>query len=304
MNSTAIVQQTGATSIEPIINMVLDAVQSERTRRDYRRALAAFLSWYQVEGQQGLSKATVQAHVTYLRREGVPDSSINQRLSAIRLLALEAADNGLIEESAAQAIKRIPNIKRQGRKLGNWLTKAQAEQMINAPATETVKGLRDRAILAVMIGCGLRREEIVALDAEHLQQREGRWVVADLVGKHHRTRTVPMASWVKAIIDHWLAASGIAAGPLFPPIRRGGHIQEGRMTPQAVWNVVEQYSPIPGIAPHDLRRTFAKLAHKAGAPIEQIQRSLGHASVQTTERYLGVDLDLHNAPSDLIQLDV
>ena len=108
----------------------------------------------------------------------------------------------------------------------------------------------------------------------------------------------------RSIIDRWLLASAITDGVLFPAIRRGGHIQTGAMTAQGVWGVVEQYSPVKGIAPHDLRRTFAKLAHKAGAPIEQIQRSLGHATIATTERYLGVELDLVHAPSDLIDLDV
>ena len=304
MTSTAIVTTTNGSQIQPVIDMVLDAVQSPRTRRDYQRALTDFLTWYQSSGQSGLSKATVAAHVSALRQNGTPDSSINQRLSAIRLFAMEAADNNLIEESTAQAIKRVPNIKHKGTKLGNWLNRAQCEAMINAPDTDTLKGLRDRAILATMIGCGLRREEIVTLTVSHLQQREGRWVILDIVGKHNRTRTVPMAAWVKSIIDRWLLASAITDGVLFPAIRRGGHIQDGAMTAQGVWGVVEQYSPVKGIAPHDLRRTFAKLAHKAGAPIEQIQRSLGHATIATTERYLGVELDLHNSPSDMIDLDV
>jgi site-specific recombinase XerD len=76
------------------------------------------------------------------------------------------------------------------------------------------------------------------------------------------------------------------------------------MSAQAIWDVVKEYSPVPKLAPHDLRRTFAKLAHTAGAPVEQIQQSLGHASIATTERYLGVELNLKVAPSDLIQLDV
>ncbi len=103
----------------------------------------------------------MQAHIAYLKLQGVTDSSINQRLAAIRKLALEAADNALIDESTAQAIKRVGNIKRQGKKLGNWLNKLQAQQMLNAPNVSTLKGLRDKAILAVMLGAGLRREEIL-----------------------------------------------------------------------------------------------------------------------------------------------
>lgn len=299
-----------------VVNMVLNGVDSDRTRRDYERALLGevtdhakqnawgFLPWAQQNGVQEFTKGTVTNYIKYLKDAGVTDSSINQRLSAIRKLALESADNGLIGENEAQAIKRAKGPKILGRKQGNWLTKSQAEQMINAPDTSTVKGLRDRAVLAVLIGCGLRREEMTTLTVAHLQQREGRWVILDLTGKHNRTRTIPMASWVKSIVDEWLEGAGINAGTIFPSIRRGGHIQDGEMSSQAIWNIVQEYSPVGKLAPHDLRRTFAKLAHKAGAPIEQIQKSLGHASVQTTEGYIGADLNLQQAPSDMIDLDL
>ena len=120
----------------------------------------------------------------------------------------------------------------------------------------------------------------------------------------NRVRTVPLAAWVKTIIDNWTIPASRGSGYLFLPVRKGGKLQDGPMTSQAIWKVVEQYAPVENLAPHDLRRTFAKLAHKAGAPIEQIQQSLGHASIQTTENYLGIELDLKQAPSDLINLDV
>lgn len=309
MTTTALITTTGTlttttnTALERVKALVLDTV-SERSRRDYDRALTDFVSWYQESGQPALNKAAVQAHVSALRAQGVTDSSINQRLAAVRKLALEAADNELIPESAAQAIKRVPNIKRQGKKLGNWLSREQASAMLNAPDTSTLKGLRDRAILAVMLGCGLRRDEVASLTVEHLQQRAGRWVILDLQGKHNRTRTVPIAAWVKALIDDWTAAADIHSGILFRATRRGGHLQDGGMTAQAIWYVVQEYAPVPNLAPHDLRRTFAKLADKAGAPLVQIQKTLGHASVQTTERYIGSDLDLETAPSDMIRLDL
>lgn len=287
----------------PIVNMVLDAV-STRTRRDYRRALTDFTIWHQTTGRQGFNRAVVNAHVASLRAAGVPPSSINQRLAAIRKLAHEAHANGLIDAATMHAIADVKNIAQAGRKTGNWLTKRQAEAMLAAPDTDTLKGLRDRAILAVLIGCGLRREEVAGLTVEHFQLREARWVILDLAGKHGRVRTVPAAPWVKAIVDRWAEAAGICSGPLFRRMRRGDRLQDDAMSSQAVWNVVAEYAPIAGLAPHDLRRTFAKLAHKGGAPIEQIQQSLGHASVQTTERYLGVELDLLHAPSDYIQLDV
>jgi len=152
-----------------------------------------------------------------------------------------------------------------------------------------------------MLGCGLRRDEVVRLQVGHLQQREGRWVILDLQGKHNRTRTVPMAAWIKALIDKYTEAVGVTNGVLFRRIRKGDKVQAEGMTPQAIWNVVQTYSPVEHLAPHDLRRTFAKLAASGGAPLVQIQKTLGHASIQTTENYIGADQDLKKAPSDYIE---
>lgn len=292
------------TNIQPIVSLVTNAVTSEHTRRAYGRALTEFLDWFQVAGATGLNKATVAAHVAYLRDNGKPASSINQRLTAIRKLGQEAADNGLIDQSTAQAISRVEGIHTDGKRLGNWLSKQDAQRLLDAPDGSTVKGLRDKALLAVLLGCGLRREEVAGLTVAHLQQREGRWVVVDLVGKRNKTRSVPMPSWAKAAIDEWCKAVGITSGFIFRPLRRGGHIQPGAMTAQAVFDVVCEYSGLLGLTvrPHDLRRTFAKLAYKGSAPIDQIQLSLGHSSMQTTERYLGVSQDLTSAPCDVLGL--
>lgn len=293
-------------TIQPIINLVCNAVTSDHTRRAYSRALTEFIAWHSSTGQQGFSKATVQAHVTALRAAGVSASSINQRLTAIRKLAGELADNGVIDHSAAQAISRAEGVRVEGKRLGNWLTREQAQQLLGLPNVATVKGLRDRAILAVLLGCGLRREECTGLSVGNIQQREGRWVIVDLVGKRSKTRSVPMPSWCKYAIDAYLLAAGVADGVLFRSVRRGDHITAQGMTAQAVFDVVKDYAALIGVdvRPHDLRRTFAKLAHKGNAPIEQIQLSLGHSSVQTTERYIGVQQDLSSAPCDALGLKI
>jgi integrase len=161
-----------------------------------------------------------------------------------------------------------------------------------------LKGLCDHAILAVLIGCGLRRQEAAYLTFNHIQQRDGRWVIVDLVGKRNKTRCVPMPPWAKAAIDEWADAAEILDGNVFRPVNKGGRMEGESMTPQAIRDVVVAYGEELSfdIAPHDLRRTFAKLAHKGGAGLDQIQLSLGHASIQTTERYLGVEQDLTDAP--------
>lgn len=284
-----------------VIDMVLNAV-GERTRVEYRRALNDFMTWYVSTGQKGLNKAVVAAHMTYLEHQGVPPSSRNQRLSAIRKLVAEAADNELISEGTAQAINRVQPIKLHGKKMGNWLTIEQARAMLAAPDTSTLKGARDHAVLAVMLGCGLRREEVVMLEVAHLQQRENRWVILDLTSKHHRTRTVPMAGWVYDAVKLWLDLANITEGPVFRRIFKASIKVGDGLTDGAVWGIIKTYSPVPNLAPHDLRRTYAKLAMKGGAELAQISLTLGHASMRTTELYLGNSLDLEHAPSDYIDM--
>lgn len=159
----------------------------------------------------------------------------------------------------------------------------------------------------MLIGCGLRRQEAAGLSVEHIQLRDARWVILDLIGKGGRVRTVPMPSWTKQAIDSWMAKSAIGGGRIFRSIDKGGHIRGESMTARSIFEIIRSAGVkigIPTLASHDLRRTFAKLAHKGNAAIEQIQLSLGHASVTTTERYLGVRQNLSDAPCDHLGLAV
>jgi len=298
---------TGDAAVMAMVQVVEDSVSSPSTKRNYRRALVDFMDWYRRGGHGRLNKATVQRYVAEMRDAGLSAANINQRLSAIRKLAREAADNGAIPEAIANGIRNIEGVRQEGRRTGNWLDKRQAELLLDAPARDTLKGRRDRGMLAVFIGCGLRRAELAGLTFEHIKQRDGRWVILDLVGKRNKKRTVPMPAWCKALIDQWAEAAGIEAGHVFRPVNKGDRLAGTAMTPQAIYTAIRFYTETLGwadVAPHDLRRTFAKLAHKGGAPLEQIQLTLGHASVQTTERYLGVEQCLTDAPCDHLGLSV
>ena len=291
----------------PIINLVLDGLTSENSKRAYGKALGDFMSWYQREPTTGLTKATVQQYKTILQNSGAAPSTVNLRLSAIRKLAQEAADNGLVDQSMASSISRVKGVKSQGVRSGNWLTREQAQDLLDIPDCKNIKGLRDRAILAVFLGAGLRRSEVSKLSFDHIQQREGRWVFVDLIGKGNRVRTIPIPSWVKSAIDEWLTEAGISApGFIFRPIHKGRFINGSGMTSQAIQDVVKLYSRRLEfvLSAHDLRRTFAKLAHKGGSGLDQIQLSLGHASIKTTERYLGITQDLTDAPCDHLGLRI
>jgi len=283
-----------------IQKLVLDGVSSGHSKRAYAQALDAFARWCGETGTAGFTKATVQAYRAALESAGLAASSINVRLSAVKKLAAEAADNGLLGPEVAAAIARVKGAKRKGVRAGNWLTLDQAERLLDLPGRATNKGRRDRALLALLVGCGLRRQELAGLRIEEIQQRDGRWCIVDLAGKGNRIRTVPMPPWTKTAIDAWLAAARYTGGLVLGSVNKGDRITGQGMRAQSIYEVVDRYGRELGatLAPHDVRRTFAKLAHKGRAPLEQIQLSLGHASIQTTERYLGVAQDLTDAPCD------
>jgi site-specific recombinase XerD len=283
-----------------IRSLVVDGVTSPHTKRAYGAAVDEFLAWYAREQPGPLSKAIVQRYkANILENRGLAASSINTHLAALRKLAAEAADNGLIDAEVAQAVGRVKGARTHGVRLGNWLSSEQAQALLDMPDRETLRGLRDAALLAVLLGAGLRRAEAAGLCIDHLQQREGRWVIVDLFGKGGRVRSVPIAGWVKAAIDRWLSAAGITEGCVFRQVNKGSRIKGERITDAGVYAVLKTYAEL---APHDLRRTFAQLARKSGCAIEQIQMSLGHASIQTTEHYLGTRQDLADAPGDRISL--
>jgi site-specific recombinase XerD len=287
--------------------LVLDSVSSPITKRVYNMALDEFIAWYRQQPRPGFTKATVSAWRVSLEARGLGSSSIIIRMSAIRKLAVEATDNGLLAPELAAGICRVKSAKSTGIRVGNWLSLRQAQTLLSAPDIATLKGLRDRAILAVLLGCGLRRSEVAALAFIHVQQRDGRWCIVDMVGKHSRVRTVPTPTWVKVAIDAWAFAAGLAEGRVFRPVNRGDKVQGDAMSEKVVWQMLQQYATdagVPGIAPHDCRRSCAKLCRAAGGELEQIQLLLGHASIQTTERYPGTKQDLVNAPNDAIKLRV
>ena len=170
-----------------------------------------------------------------------------------------------------------------------------------------LRGWRDGAILGLLVGCGLRRSEVVGLTVEQLQMREGRWVIVDLLGKGRRLRTVPVPSWSKQLLDAWFRHSGVSQGRVFRRISKNGERRESGVTANVVWYAVKRCARQAGIAnltPHDLRRTCARLCHDCSGELEQIRFLLGHASVQTTERYIGCKQKLQDAVNDRFGISV
>ena len=199
----------------------------------------------------------------------------------------------------------VPNVRQTGTRLGNWLTREQAKELLAVPDRSKLKGKRDYVIIALLVGCALRRQELASLKIEDIQLREGRWVIIDLRGKGGRIRTVAVPIWVKQGIDAWIAAAEIDKGRLLRPLSKSGKMVGDELGDWAIWSVVEQSSKQIGIehfGAHDLRRTCAKLCRKNGGDLEQIKFLLGHSSIQTTERYLGSEQEIAVAVNDNLGL--
>ena len=132
-------------------------------------------------------------------------------------------------------------------------------------------------------------------------------MVADLVGKGRHIRTVPIPGWVKTAIDDWVSVAEVSAGRVFRCVSKSGSVWGDRITEKVIWHVVKKSAARAGVlnlAPHDCRRTCARLCHAAGGELEQIQFLLGHVSVETTERYLGCKQRLQLAVNDNIGLQL
>jgi integrase len=280
--------------------MVLDAVSSPHSKRNYAKALDDL---FQFCASRPLSRELLLEWRSTM--ESLSPSTINVRLSAVRKLVGEARRNNMIGSEEAASLTEIPNISQRGTRLGNWLNREQAKELLAVPDRSTLKGKRDYVILALLVGCALRRNELAELDVETIQQREGRWVLADLEGKGRRIRTVAIPIWVKHGINAWMTAAGIEDGRLLRSISKSGKINRETLSDWAVWSIVEQSSKQIGIehfGAHDLRRTCAKLCRKNGGDLEQIKFLLGHSSIQTTERYLGSEQDIEIAVNDNLGL--
>jgi site-specific recombinase XerD len=285
---------------------VLNSLNSADSQRGYRHAIDEFVDWYCSEPRLAFNRIVVLRYRSYLEARQLAPGTINLRLGAVRRLAYEAADCGLLSAELASGICRVKGVRKLGVHLGNWLTAEQSHALWQSPDIRRLKGKRDRALLALLLACGLRRHEAVKLRIDELQQREDHWAIVDLRGKAGHIRTVPIPDWVMAELDEWLRAADIDRGKIFRRVTKMGRTLGEGMTEKAVWHIVKDCAQRIGVtklAPHDLRRTCARLCHESGGELEQIQFLLGHVSVQTTERYLGCKQRIQSAVNDRIGIE-
>jgi integrase len=285
---------------------VLNSLTSASGQRTYDHAIREFVAWYCSEPRLAFNRTVVLRYRIHLEHRKYAPATINLRLAAVRRIAYEAADAGLLSPELAAGIRRVKGVRRIGVRLGSWLPPEQGRRLLESATLSTARELRDHAMVAMLIGCGLRRAELLALSLESIQRREEHWVIADLVGKGGHVRTVPIPTWVKGTVDAWTAAAAISHGRVFRAINQAGRVWGDGMSPKVLWDVVRAAAAraaIDKLAPHDLRRTCARLCHLAGGELDQIQFLPGHISIQTTERYLGCKQKLRIAVNDRLGIE-
>jgi site-specific recombinase XerD len=228
-------------------NAVLNSLAAASSQESYGHAIDEFIGWYCSEPRLAFNRTVVLRYRFFLEQKNLAPATINVRLAAVRRLAYEASDTGILSSELAAGIRRVKGAKRLGVRIGNWLTIDQARTLLDHSSAEAVRAKRDQAILAVLVGCGLRRAELAGLKAEDFQIRQEHWVVADLIGKGKHMRTVPVPGWVKRAIDAWIAWAEISGWTIFRRVNRMGKVWGDGITPKAIWHIVKGAAQRAGI---------------------------------------------------------
>jgi integrase len=286
-----------------LAQLAVSGMPSASTRRNYSREIARYLAT-----GLALDRSGVHEYLRRMRARHAGHSAQNVALAAIRKLATEANTRGALDDQTLSAIERVQCSRRTTPRFGRWLTAAEAQSVLDCAGHEALDPLtkaRNQAVVACMLGCGLRRIEVVTLEWHQWQTINNRPAWVDLVGKGAKLRTVPCVRWAARYVDHWRekfdgqqfdgGSSSPATGKVFS------------MSGQNAYLIVRAAGELAGVGkltPHDLRRTWARLAYEGGADLKQVQQLLGHESVKTTERYIGLHVETREgkAAGDYVKL--
>src|SRR5258708_37081191 len=182
---------------------VLNSLGSPASRRVYEYAIDQFIAWYCSEPRLAFNRIVVVRYRMHLESRGLAANTINQQLAAVRRLAHEAADSGLLSPELAAGISRVKGVKQLGFRSGNWLSTDQSSEVLKRAFGNTMRARRDYAMLAMLSGCGFRRSELVGVEADKIPMRQGHWAGVDLLGKGGHIRTGPIPEWVKGAVEPW-----------------------------------------------------------------------------------------------------
>ncbi len=278
------------------------------TKAKYKREIEAM-------HQANVNPTNHQALQLYA--DGLKSSRKQFLKSALRLMTLDFEQNikaGATPENIAQsqaALMRLDAMRNsvevpqhKGTKAHTWLSRAQVAEL-TALCPNTLEGKRDWIVLGLLLGAGLRREELSQLTFDALKTvptKNGSRVVIEVTGKGDKTRVIPISAKLAAHLHEWKAITG--DGYIARSLGMAQQLGES-MSAVAIFNLVRRYGEkigLPELAAHDLRRTFAQIGYESGVPLTQISTLLGHSSVNTTQKYLDLALDLESTASDFIPL--
>ena len=283
-------------AFDSAIDLYLDHLRVERalstnTLLAYARDLSKFASHIEQHSTpvRSINLASVSSWMATLTRSGLGTRSLSRHLSAVRGLLRFLVREGLIQQDPTERAAR-PRI---GRRLPKTLSEQDVLALLAAPSNETRRGMRDRAMLALMYACGLRVSEIIELEIGDIDLQRG---IVAVLGKGQKRRLVPIAESVLEQINLYLGASDRqrlirrqkpSLKPFLFPSPRGGHL-----TRQGFWKIVRGYAAMAGIRgnvyPHRLRHSFATHLLLGGADLRSVQMLLGHVDISTTEIYTHV----------------
>ena len=272
------------------------------TRTAYQRQLAAFRSYCDGCGWHAptpalLRPTVLEAWLASMRLAGRSPATCKQGKAAVCWAARQAKRAGMISATDLADLVEVRVSGGGGVRQGRWLDAGDLQRLVRSQRGAGVRPVRDRAILALLAGCALRRAELCDLRISHLQEIDGAPVaIVNLHGKGDKLRSVAIPEWARPHVATWLRlyrrqCEPDPTAPLISAIDGAG---KGSATgeplrPASVHRILRQATAaagLPDIAPHDLRRTAAKLMEDGGAGLRAIRDALGHASVATTEKYL------------------
>ncbi len=236
------------------------------------------MPWHEIRYQH------LEAIRAKLQDSDLAPSTINMTLYAVRGVAKSAFNLG---QMTADDYARLCNVKPvRGERLpkGRALNIGEIAALLDTCAGTPI-GIRDAAIIALMYSAGLRRDELVSLDLENYDPNTGELRV---LGKGNKERLLYVDNGALDALNDWLTVRGDGSGALFRPVKKGGKVEDRRMSDQAVYNMLSSHAEQAGIArfsPHDLRRSFISELLDRGADVVTVQQLAGHASVQTTAKY-------------------
>jgi len=272
-------------------------ITNEQTRRAYKNDVTEFSGYIGIQSPEEMRLVT-RAHVIAWReqietRELAP-ATVRRKLSALSSLFDYLCEKNAVTHNPVNGVKRPMANSNEGTTPA--LSDSQARRLLDAPAADTLKGKRDRAILAALLYHGMRREELCKLKVKDLQSREG-IVHLRIHGKGSKIRFVPLHPMAQRLIEDYLIEAGHnddLKGPLFRPVRnnRTGELNRP-LNPNSVYrNILRKYgaaagvsTEVNGLCVHSLRATAATNALSHDADISKVQEWLGHANVSTTRLY-------------------